>query len=49
METWAYCEACERWFYVPTIDLRDDPQPIACPACERLATQLSTVPATSGV
>ena len=48
METWAYCGGCERWFYVP-IDLRDEPSPVACPACERPPVRLTTMPEASRV
>ena len=35
METWAYCEACQRWFYVPASEeIRLEH---SCPACERVA------------
>jgi hypothetical protein len=43
LETWAYCEPCQRWFFV--VALHPSIPPTLCPACETMATQVRTAPA----
>jgi NAD-dependent SIR2 family protein deacetylase len=40
-EVWAYCAACQRWFYWERCQQQEPP---ACPVCGELSTQLEERP-----